>query len=66
MSRMKNVDEKVKAQIVNDVLADWLRPTDQATIRRRWPKLIEPAAIIEAEVRQRIFFSSCPSSPKPS
>lgn len=48
-------------QITRDVKDDWTRPADQATIRRRWPKLSSDAEIQTAEIKQRWFLQSLPT-----
>lgn len=50
--------KKTMDDITRDVKADWGRPKDQATIRRRWPRLSNPLEIQTAEMRQRWFLQS--------
>lgn len=59
----RTMAEKSHEQIVRDVESDWSRPRDQATIRRRWPKLDDPKEIQAAEVRMRMFLQSLPTTP---
>jgi hypothetical protein len=49
----KTVDE-----ITRDVKADWARPKDQETIRRRHRRLTCPLEIQTAEIRQRVWLQS--------
>ena len=55
------VEQKTHEQIVADVKADWSRPKDQETIRRRWPKLTCPLEIQTAEIKQRMFLQTLPT-----
>lgn len=59
---MTTVPQKLKTvdEITRDVKADWDRPKDQATIRRRHPKLIDPMEIQTAEIKRRWFLQSLP------
>lgn len=52
---MAEFGKKTMDEITRDVMDDWKRPKDQATIRRRWPKLKTDAEIQTAEMRQRWF-----------
>lgn len=55
--------KKTIDQITRDVKDDWTRPKDQATIRRRWPKLSDPLEIQTAEIKQRWFLQSLSTNP---
>lgn len=55
--------KKTHDEVVLDVKADWARPKDQATIRRRWPKLSDPLEIQTAEIRMRLAVQELPSVP---
>jgi hypothetical protein len=46
-----------------DVLSDWARPRDQATIRRRHATALSDEEIIEREIKQRLALDKLPAWP---